>query len=35
MNIKLLNKCKVIEWINNYWIKTKKFNKIDINFEYK
>lgn len=33
MNIKLLNKLKVIEWIKNYWIKTNKLNKINVKLE--
>ena len=29
-NIKLLNKCKAIEWIYNYWIITKFLNEYKI-----
>ena len=35
MNIELLNKYKVFEWIQNYWIETNKLNNININFDYK
>ena len=34
MNIESLKKY-VFEGIQNYWIKTKKLNKIKTNFEYK
>ena len=30
MNIELLNKCKVIEWIQNYWINIKFLNEYGI-----
>ena len=33
MNIELLNKHEVFEWIWNYWIKTNKLNKVNVNFE--
>ena len=33
MNIEILNKYKVIEYIWNNWIKTDKLNKINVSFE--
>ena len=35
MNIELLNKCEIIKYILNNWIKTYKLNKVNVSFEYK